>query len=126
MNSLCCAVGFYDATDSYEGFDRMLGIVIVPRDTIPIEESEKFFTRLLKSLFVSGRNRGLVGSPGKMSIEAFDCLFMFAQIASLQAKAVNCFHHRPQKSCETVGDFYHFLVIGLLQHIFVNVSKQMD
>src|SRR3954452_17823777 len=126
MNSLCCAIGFYDATESHEGFDRVLGIVIIPRNTIPIEKSKKLFTRFLKSLFVSGCNRGLIGSPGEISIEASDRLLMFVQITSPQTETINCFHHRPQKSCETVGDFYHFFVIRLPQHIFVNVSKQMN
>jgi hypothetical protein len=39
-------------TERSKGFDGMLGIIIIPGDTIIIEECEKFALVLLKTLFI--------------------------------------------------------------------------
>jgi hypothetical protein len=70
------AFAFDAPAKPYKCLDRVLSIVVVPRDSVVIEKCEKLARVALETLFVTDCNVRMVITPSENFIEAIDGLFV--------------------------------------------------
>jgi hypothetical protein len=106
---------------------RPLGSVIVPRNTVILNEGEQRLLVPLEPLPIP-RNRVMHGGLRRdhFSVEAIDPPTVFAQMAALQAEPLNVFENRNQQITEGHDKSLKFLVKRILPKVIIQVSDQMN
>jgi hypothetical protein len=106
---------------------RPLSSVIVPRNTVILNEGEQ---RLLVPLepFPIPHNRVMHGGLlcDYFSVEAIDPRTVFAQMADLKAEPLNVFENRNQQITEGHDKALKFIVKRILPKVIIQVSDQMN
>ena len=97
----------------------MLRIVIVPRDTIIVEEGEKLPAVLLKTLLVMEGHFTLIITLGKLFVETLNERFMLSQKMRFQPKLINRLDYGPQQEGKLSHEHFQFFVKRLLEEIII-------
>jgi hypothetical protein len=100
--------------------------VVVPRDTVVLNEREKRFLIALKSLPVSrGRiSRGNL-SGDCLSVKTLYSMSMFAEVAGFKAIPVDVFENRTQQVAHSHDKPLKFIIKWIFPKIIVQVSDEM-
>src|SRR2546425_1527819 len=101
-----CTYSSNHLTERGKCFDGMLCIIIIPRDTIIIEECKKLFIVLLKTLFVVNCYFTLIITLENSLVETPNESFIFSQMMSLQSKFINSLNNRLQKLGKLSHQFF--------------------
>src|SRR3954463_6158106 len=104
----------------------MLGIIIVPRDTIMIEKCEKLFAVLLKTLFVVDCYCTLIITFRKFFVEMLNEALVLSQKMSFQPKSINCLNHGFQQYRKVSHQLFHLFIEGLSKKIIVQIPHEMN
>src|SRR5262249_35168113 len=124
--SLLPEQSFCSLAVSSEAFDCVLGIGVVPRDTVVIEEREQLLPALLKALperLGRLRPKHLPHHP----VEEGSCgVAVLLQVSLLQAVLVHRLHDVPQEPAEVARDRLKFPVEGVVEQRLVHVTHQMN
>ena len=104
----------------------MLGVVVVPGDTVVFQERKQSVSVFLKSLLALGRGLALKFKFGKVFEKPIDRPQVLFQEVAFQAVPINAFHHRLHQCCESLREQLEFFVIWVLQDLVVQISNEMD
>jgi len=96
----------------------MLGIIVIPGDTIIIEEGEKFALVLLKTLFVVHCSFTLILTREKIVVETPNANLLFSQILRCQSEPVHGLNNGLQEEGKIVYEIPQFSIEGLLEPDF--------
>src|SRR5437016_9061267 len=108
-----------------KSFDGVLRVVIIPRNTIVIQEGEHLCATLVEPLLVAGGEirREILRSHRVQ--ESKNSWFVLVQVSAHEAVTVHCLYYRSQKRSELLGDAFQFCVEWILEQIFVDVAYEM-
>src|SRR5262249_15764721 len=109
-----------------EDFDRMFGVVVVPRDTVVIEEGEQLAPVLLEPLPIPLCDLGPSLVRAYLVEERLARPSVFVQGSLPQAVPVYGFDDLPEQGREAVRQCPELLVEGVPEHIVVEVPQQVD
>ena len=109
-----------------EGFDGVLGIVVVPRYTVEHQKRKELVTILLQSIFELYCYFALQRHIRDLPVEAVHSRKMPPQEAGFETKSINCFHHGPEQDRKSQSEPLQFFVVGVFQHVLVQVSDEMN
>jgi hypothetical protein len=94
-NSLLSIGWAKNLTSGDETLDRILGIVVVPRNSVVIEEREQTGPIFLDSFLIRLRRLRLVIRRIYQAEKSLDVLLMFPQMATLEPELVDRINDRP-------------------------------
>src|SRR4029453_651375 len=109
-----------DVAERSKCFNRILRVIIIPRDTIIIEECEKLVMVLFKTLFIFDYYFTLIISTGQFFVETLNKDLMLSQEMTLQSELINCFNYGFQQHCKMLYEFFQLFVKRILEN---RVSK---
>src|SRR4051812_37235325 len=104
----------------------MLGIVVIPRDAVVIEEGEQAGLVFLNPLLILPRRLRSVIRRIYHVIESLDILLMFPQMATLEAEPVDRFDDRLEDGNERLSQSFQFLVKGAVEQVIVDIPHEVD
>ena len=104
----------------------MLGIVVVPRNSIEVQESEKGISILLEALLALQGCVAMVVPFHDLSVEPFNINLVLSQEVALQSLSVNCIHNALQKATKTGYDKPHLFVVRVSHECVIKVAHQVD
>src|SRR5882762_7263850 len=104
----------------------MLGIVVVPRDSIVTQKRKKLVAIPLEAIFTLQCRVTLTIGSFKFVIKAFHIGQMFLQKVLLEPILVNGLDNLFQQNSESRYNLFQLIVEGIVQNLVVQVPHQMD
>jgi hypothetical protein len=115
-----------NAPERSKGFDGVLCVIVVPRHAIETQKREQLVSVLLQPILELQSCLALHACIVNLPIEPIHGDHVFSQKTALETVAIHSFHHRPEQANERQHEAFHLLVVGMLQHIVVQVPYQVD
>src|SRR5262249_31487879 len=115
-----------DLPERREGFDRMLGIVVVPWDSVIGENREQLVSVPFQTLLDLHRSLTLQVAFGEFPIESLHRREILLQKSAFQAVPIHSIDHGLGQDGKSHRQLFQFFVVRVLQDIVVQVPYQMD
>src|ERR1035437_2966860 len=104
----------------------MLHVVVVPRHTIVVQESEKLLSVLLESFLAFQCGFALVNRAPYVPVESLDLEAVLSEKVALETSPVYRRHDASENLAEFRDNFSDLLVEGMAQHCVVEVAHQVN
>jgi hypothetical protein len=107
--------------------DASFGSVVVPRDTIFVQESEEAFSVADESLLVGADQFiGILLLVDPLAVEPLHLPLMLVEVSSLEAVPLHVCHQRDEQFPEGTDERLEGCVVWVLPKVLIHVADEMN